>query len=79
MSLHSVYDSQFKTKEGMKPQEHTFSKGHHIGLMLPTSTFIPPGSFSCEARLVVVRGRSASSDVSSDISPSPLYIPPHCH
>jgi len=24
-----------------------------------------------------VRGRSASSDVSSDISPSPLYIPPH--
>ena len=26
---------------------------------------------------VSVRGRSASSDVSSDISPSPLYIPPH--
>ena len=26
---------------------------------------------------VPVRGRSASSDVSSDISPSPLYIPPH--
>jgi len=26
---------------------------------------------------VDVRGRSASSDVSSDISPSPLYIPPH--
>ena len=25
----------------------------------------------------IVRGRSASSDVSSDISPSPLYIPPH--
>jgi len=25
-----------------------------------------------------VRGRSALSDVSSDISPSPLYIPPHC-
>jgi len=24
-----------------------------------------------------VRGHSASSDVSSDISPSPLYIPPH--
>ena len=24
-----------------------------------------------------VRGRSASSDVSSDISSSPLYIPPH--
>ena len=24
-----------------------------------------------------VRGRSTSSDVSSDISPSPLYIPPH--
>ena len=24
-----------------------------------------------------VRGRSASSDVSSDISLSPLYIPPH--
>jgi len=24
-----------------------------------------------------VRGRSASSNVSSDISPSPLYIPPH--
>ena len=24
-----------------------------------------------------VRGRSASSDVSSNISPSPLYIPPH--
>jgi len=24
-----------------------------------------------------VRGGSASSDVSSDISPSPLYIPPH--
>jgi len=28
-------------------------------------------------RAVSVRGRSASSDVSSDISPSPLYIPPH--
>jgi len=28
--------------------------------------------------LVCVRGRSASSDVSSNISPSPLYIPPHC-
>jgi len=27
--------------------------------------------------LLSVRGRSASSDVSSDISPSPLYIPPH--
>jgi len=27
--------------------------------------------------LPFVRGRSASSDVSSDISPSPLYIPPH--
>jgi len=27
--------------------------------------------------LAIVRGRSASSDVSSDISPSPLYIPPH--
>ena len=26
---------------------------------------------------VSVRGRSALSDVSSDISPSPLYIPPH--
>jgi len=26
---------------------------------------------------MVVRGRSTSSDVSSDISPSPLYIPPH--
>jgi len=26
----------------------------------------------------IVRGCSASSDVSSDISPSPLYIPPHC-
>jgi len=26
---------------------------------------------------VGVRGRSMSSDVSSDISPSPLYIPPH--
>ena len=26
---------------------------------------------------VDVRGHSASSDVSSDISPSPLYIPPH--
>jgi len=25
-----------------------------------------------------VRGRSALSDVSFDISPSPLYIPPHC-
>ena len=25
----------------------------------------------------IVRGRSTSSDVSSDISPSPLYIPPH--
>jgi len=25
----------------------------------------------------IVRGCSASSDVSSDISPSPLYIPPH--
>ena len=25
----------------------------------------------------IVRGRSALSDVSSDISPSPLYIPPH--
>jgi len=24
-----------------------------------------------------VRGRSASSDISSDISLSPLYIPPH--
>ena len=24
-----------------------------------------------------VRGRSALSDISSDISPSPLYIPPH--
>ena len=28
---------------------------------------------------VAVRGCSASSDVSSDISLSPLYIPPHCH
>ena len=27
--------------------------------------------------VVTVRGRSTSSDVSSDISPSPLYIPPH--
>jgi len=27
--------------------------------------------------LDAVRGRSASSNVSSDISPSPLYIPPH--
>jgi len=27
---------------------------------------------------VDVRGCSTSSDVSSDISPSPLYIPPHC-
>jgi len=26
---------------------------------------------------VYVRGRSTSSDISSDISPSPLYIPPH--
>ena len=26
---------------------------------------------------IPVRGRSTSSDVSSDISPSPLYIPPH--
>jgi len=26
---------------------------------------------------ISVRGRSTSSDVSSDISPSPLYIPPH--
>ena len=26
---------------------------------------------------ITVRGRSTSSDVSSDISPSPLYIPPH--
>jgi len=29
------------------------------------------------AETEIVRGRSASSDVSSDISPSPLYIPPH--
>jgi len=28
---------------------------------------------------MVVRGHSASSDVSSNISPSPLYIPPHRH
>jgi len=28
-------------------------------------------------KLAAVRGRSTSSDVSSDISPSPLYIPPH--
>ena len=32
----------------------------------------------CLEKGVDVRGRSASSDVSSDISPSPLYIPPHC-
>jgi len=29
--------------------------------------------------LLIVRGRSALSDISSDISPSPLYIPPHHH
>ena len=29
------------------------------------------------ALAATVRGRSTSSDVSSDISPSPLYIPPH--
>jgi len=28
-------------------------------------------------KALAVRGRSTSSDVSSDISPSPLYIPPH--
>jgi len=28
-------------------------------------------------KALVVRGHSASSDVSSDISLSPLYIPPH--
>jgi len=28
---------------------------------------------------ITVRGRSASSDVSSNISPSPLYIPSHHH
>jgi len=28
---------------------------------------------------VDVRGHSTSSDISSDISPSPLYIPPHHH
>jgi len=28
-------------------------------------------------QVLAVRGRSTSSDVSSDISPSPLYIPPH--
>jgi len=33
----------------------------------------------CTSLLIVtsVRGCSASSDVSSDISPSPLYIPPY--
>jgi len=60
-----VYDSQFKTKEGMKPQEHTFPKGRCIGLMLPTSAFIPPGSFSCEARLVVgIVGESKTESLS---------------
>ena len=29
------------------------------------------------AQWTPVRGRSTPSDVSSDISPSPLYIPPH--
>jgi len=33
----------------------------------------------CLEGRVDVRGRSALSDVSSDISPSPLYIPPHRH
>jgi len=35
-----------------------------------------PNSFTDE-QAKIVRGCSASSDISSDISPSPLYIPPH--
>jgi len=38
-----------------------------------TATFQVAGAW----KITIVRGRSTSSDVSSDISPSPLYIPPH--
>jgi len=42
-----------------------------------TIYMVSPGSGTQEYQYVhTVRGRSTSSDVSSDISPSPLYIPP---
>jgi len=53
---------------------------HHIHMVNFHS--IPFHSVSgrhCLEEGVDVRGHSASSDVSSDISLSPLYIPPHCH
>jgi len=41
------------------------------------SSYRTPSIASTPSCPATVRGRSASSDVSSDISPSPLYIPPH--
>ena len=54
-----------------------------LGEVLGSSEFIDEFGderervFVLDCHRVYVRGRSASSDVSSDISPSPLYIPPH--
>jgi len=45
--------------------------------MVPTDWYTAARTIDQNQATNDVRGRSASSDVSSDISPSPLYIPPH--
>jgi len=51
---------------------------HHIRMVdFCSIPFCSVSGCHCLERGVDVRGRSTSSDVSSNISPSPLYIPPH--
>jgi len=51
---------------------------HHIHMVdFHSIPFHSVSGCHCLEGGVDVRGRSTSSDVSSDISPSPLYIPPH--
>jgi len=52
---------------------------HHIRMVnFPSIPFHSVSGRHCLEGGVDVRGRSALSDVSSNISLSPLYIPPHC-
>jgi len=52
---------------------------HHICMVnFHSISFCSVSGHHCLEEGVDVRRRSTSSNISSDISPSPLYIPPHC-